>query len=476
MERKALLKLTVIVVIFLLAAAATGYILTASDSGPNYYLIDFDYERAFQDELTLTGFGPRMTGTEPERQGAEYIRSQFEEAGLEEVHIEEFPEIMFEVNNAALSIITYMPGPLGLIQDPRESPVSFEHKIDFVLQGYSGSRSWSSRLDDLEVVNVGDGTNNASFENADGKAIIIRTSSEPHTSNSDLFFKAWEYGAEAAILHNDAWGSNIGHPPIFKSTAKPERVGDPNYPDIPFFMVSKTLGDEINSRIASIKLRIDFDVTIEERPVRVVVGDLMGSKHPEDLIILGAHHDTVYNGLGAVDNTVGTVTIVELARQFGKFKGKLDSTIRLCTFAGEEEGLYGSIDYYNAHKDEFQEQVKMYINFDMSHAFIERDNRIPITPTSNVTLRHLEKIKKLLLQDSSDLEKYEISITWSSLKTAGSDQWIFVNNGHQAVGCWGSGSWEYHTYMDTPDYVTPESLSVGGRILGTYALYLAGYD
>ncbi|MCK5559940.1 MAG: M28 family peptidase [Thermoplasmata archaeon] len=476
MERKALLKLIVIIVIILLAAAATGYILTTQDSGTKYHLIDFDNERALQDELTLTGFGPRMTGTEPERQGAEYIKTQFEEAGLEEAHIEEFPEILFEVNNAELSLVTYVSGPLGLVQDPREPVVEYAHTIDFVLQGFSGSRSWRSRLDDLEVVNVGDGTNNATFANAAGKAVIIRTTSDPHTSNTDLFLKAWEYGAEAAILHNVMWGATVGYLPIFKSTAQPESVGDSNYPDIPFFMVSKDVGDEINNRISNTKLRINFDVTIEERPVRVVVGDIKGKKNPDDLIILGAHHDTVYNGLGAVDNTVGTVTIVELARQLGQFTGKLDTTIRLCTFAGEEEGLYGSIDYYEAHKDEFQDHVKMYLNFDMNHAFIERDNRIPITPTCNETIKHMNKIKDLLLDATPDLEKYEITITWNSLIGAGSDQWIFVNNGHKVAACWGSGSWEYHTHLDTPDYVTIDSLSVGGRIFGTYALYLAGYD
>jgi hypothetical protein len=476
MERKALMKLTVLVVIVLLAAAATGYILTNTDTGPKYHLIGFDNERAWQDEVTLTGFGPRMTGALGEKKGADYIKTQFEEAGLEDVHIEEFPQILFEVNNAQLSLITYMPGPLELVQDPRSSPVEYDHTIDFVIQGYSGSRGWSTRRDDLEVVNVGDGTNNASFENVNGKAVIIRTSSEPHTSNTDLFIKSWEYGAEAVILHNDAWGAKVGYLPIFKSTTPPDSVGDSSYPDIPFFMVSKYVGDEINANIGNSKIRIDIDVTIEERTISVVVGDVKGKKNPDELIILGAHHDTVYNGQGAVDNTVGTVTIVELARQLGSYQGKVDKTIRLCTFGGEEEGLFGSIAYYEAHAEEFQDNVVIYMNFDMNHAFLERDNRIPITPTTNDTVKHMNKILDLLLKDTPDLKKYDITITWNALKTTGSDQWIFVNNGHKAAACWGSGSWEYHTYLDNPDYVTIDSLSVGGRIFGTYALYLAGYD
>ena len=64
--------------------------------------------------------------------------------------------------------------------------------------------------------------------------------------------------------------------------------------------------------------------------------------------MLGAHHDTVYNGPGAIDNTVGTVTIIELARQLASHKPK--RTIRLATWGGEEEGLFGSTMWFEAHE------------------------------------------------------------------------------------------------------------------------------
>ena len=43
----------------------------------------------------------------------------------------------------------------------------------------------------------------------------------------------------------------------------------------------------------------------------------------------------------------------------------------------------------------------------------------------------------------------------------------------RAVVCYGSGSWEYHTYADDMTHFNEESLSVSGTIYGTYLRYLA---
>ncbi|MDP7203000.1 MAG: hypothetical protein QGF72_02575, partial [Candidatus Poseidoniaceae archaeon] len=43
----------------------------------------------------------------------------------------------------------------------------------------------------------------------------------------------------------------------------------------------------------------------------------------------------------------------------------------------------------------------------------------------------------------------------------------------RAVVCYGSGSWEYHTYADSLSRFNEESLSVSGTIYGTYLRFLA---
>lgn len=461
------IKLSVLLLILMVIIAAVGvYAFSQNLEGSDYTIIAFDYERAYKDEEALTSIGPRLAGTDEEYQGAVYIKSKFEEAGLYDVRIEDYEALFYEVNSASVSLIQYLP--LGNLPNPLEEPINYMHTVDFVVQGYSGSYEWSSYSDDLEIVDIGDGSEEALWEDAEGNAAIVLYEVGV-ASNTELFFKADDYGVSALVLHNMRYGEKLGYIPISKSTGLPSDKS--SYPDIPFFMVSKDVGDQIVDGISSgMKLRLDFDVAVEKRDTRVVIGDVKGSRTPEKYVMLGAHHDTVYNGPGAVDNTVGTVTVIELARQLIKHDPK--RTIRLATWGGEEEGLFGSMMYYYAHEEDIQKNCLMYLNFDMNNVDLERGNSLPMSVSDNTSIKHMESITTKLLENDPDLEKYDIYIEYNDLKSGGSDQLIFARNDIKAAACWGSGSWEYHTYLDTIEHVNAESLSVGGRIFGSYALYL----
>ena len=466
MSRK--IKLAALLLVLILIIAAIGvYAFNQSQSTVRYTVIGFDHERAWLDAEYLTSLGPRLAGTDEEYEGAVYIREQFTQAGLSNVHIEEYKVLMYEVNYAAVSLVSYLP--LGNLPSPLESPTNYIHKVDFVVQGYSGSYAWSGYTDDLEIVDLGDGDEEMLWEDAAGCAAII-SQDIGVGSNTELFFKAADYDVGALILHNTRIGENLGYLPIFKSTGLPS--DRPGYPEIPFFMTSMAMGDEINEGMQSgMKLRLDFDVTVEERDIRVVLGDVEGREKPGEYVMLGAHHDTVYNGPGAVDNTAGTVTVIELARSLAAHRPK--RTIRLATWGGEEEGLFGSIEYFEAHKDDILKNCKMYLNFDMNNVDLERGNALPMSVADNNSIEHMKSIAQQLLSKDRELDKYDIQIGYNDLKSGGSDQLIFAKNNVKVAACWGSGSWEYHTYLDNIDHVNAESLSVGGRIFGSYALYLA---
>jgi aminopeptidase YwaD len=462
------IKFSALLLILIVIIAAIGvYALNVIRADEEYTIIGFDYVRAYKDEEVLTSIGPRLAGTQEEYQGALYIKSQFEEAGLYDVHIENFNTLLYEVHEASVSLVQYLP--LGNLPNPFEEPIVFIHTEDFVVQGYSGSYIWSGYSDDLEIVDIGDGKEESLWLDAEGRAAVVNYDVGV-SSNTELFFKAEDYRVSALILHNLHYGEELGYIPISKSTGLPSDRAD--YPDIPFFMVSKAMGEEIKTGINSeMKLRLDFDVTVEKRDLSVVIGDVRGSEEPGKYVMLGAHHDTVYNGPGAVDNTVGTVTIIELARQLVNQDPK--RTIRLVTWGAEEEGLFGSMMYFEAHKEDIKKNCMMYLNFDMNNVDLERGNDLPMTVSDNTSIMHMNNIAEKLQDNNPDLEKYDIKISYNNLKSGGSDQLIFARNDIKAGACWGSGSLEYHTYLDTIEHVNAESLSVGGRIFGSYALYLA---
>lgn len=472
--------LLVIIVIVSIAGIGIKYIVFG-DTPSGYVIIGFDEERCLADCVALCEMGMvnngipggRLTGTEAEHNGARYILDQFQEAGLANAHIEEYPVLMFYPETVEVSLVPYLfTGPLDVgMPNPAGSIILYDHITDFVIQGYSGSLHWTNFMDDLEVVNIGDGRDDGDYEGVGGKAVLVRCAAGGASgapANSELFFKAWEHGAAAIILHNLAYGSQNNYPPIFKTSPLPERWPDTNYPDIPFFMVSKDAGDEVAKHVKDHKIRINFDVPIREVNLNVVVGDVQGKT--DDLIILGAHHDTCYNTPGAVDNTAGTITIIGLARALAGYSPK--KTIRLCTFGGEEEGLFGSKFYFNAHREELLEKCTLMLNFDMDNVDLERGNSLPIQFSSNKTIEIVNEIAKKVRKEEK-FRKYQVSVSWSSLMTAGSDQHIFANNDIPVSCTWGSGCWEYHTYLDNIEHLNPESQALAAKIVGSYALYAA---
>ncbi len=70
------------------------------------------------------------------------------------------------------------------------------------------------------------------------------------------------------------------------------------------------------------------------RPYQNLVVELRGSVYPEEIIVVGAHYDTVWLSPGADDNASGVAVLIEMARLLsGK---KLARTVRLIAFGNEE--------------------------------------------------------------------------------------------------------------------------------------------
>jgi Zn-dependent M28 family amino/carboxypeptidase len=242
-----------------------------------------------------------------------------------------------------------------------------------------------------------------------------------------------------------------------------------------------------------VKIAIEVDVDNQgTRPVRVPCGIIQGDD--DKLIIFGAHHDTVYSGPGAVDDTSGTATVLELARQFGIMFSELGTpkhTIKFCTWGGEEEGLHGSKAWVEKYADSLNEELILYMNFDMNHVDADpvRGNDLTLFGNYQSDVDQIESIVTLFESAHPDLaSKYEINIrTLDGPKNSetgmpyNSDHGPFVYDiqqdddddaGHALV-CYGSGSWEYHTYADDMSRFNEESLAVSAIIYGTYARYLA---
>ena len=491
----------------LLLASTAGTVLYSDEISrwikgePDYKLIEFDSSEARGYAQSLVDLGHpewtgRMSGTAQETATAEFIRDNFSKMGLDTT-LEEFDVPMFVIGDTPrLSICT--PGTIGFIPggapcssaDFNRDETEFTHREDFVLQGYSGSTNIRYQ-DNKDVYDLGNGSEEADWESANGAVALVHMVQETE-SNTVLFERAGMAGIDGLILVNERQNCDElvsdDCVPYFKSVSIsslsqiPENLG--------FIMVSKSVGQTLVNELVNGEARISFFtdvVNTGEATIYVPCGIIEGKS--ESLIIIGAHHDTVYNGPGAVDDTSGTSTVMEIARQFGLMErelGKPTHTIYFCTWGGEEEGLFGSSEWVSKHQSRLHENLRLYVNLDMNHVDSERNGGVTLFGNSKTDVELISGITKVFKRENQELaNSYEIRINKLSSDDMpyNSDHAPFVyeidpqgadgKDYGRAVVCYGSGSAEYHTYLDGMDRFNEESLAVSGIIYGSLVRYLA---
>jgi Zn-dependent M28 family amino/carboxypeptidase len=96
---------------------------------------------------------------------------------------------------------------------------------------------------------------------------------------------------------------------------------------------------------------------------------------PDNVIMVGAHLDSVNAGPGIQDNGSGSAAILEVAEQMAKVKPR--NRVRFAWWGAEESGLVGSTFYVNNLSAAEKDKITLYLNFDMigspNHVFFIYD-------------------------------------------------------------------------------------------------------
>ena len=103
-----------------------------------------------------------------------------------------------------------------------------------------------------------------------------------------------------------------------------------------------------------------------------VIAELAGTEKKDELVMIGAHLDSTAQSLGATDNAAGSAVMMETIRILKALDLKLDRTVRLALWGGEEQGLLGSEAYVKEHFGDSEtmrltdrhQKLAAYFNFD----------------------------------------------------------------------------------------------------------------
>ena len=153
----------------------------------------------------------------------------------------------------------------------------------------------------------------------------------------------------AAIITN---GYNGDGGTVFASSAGGREEKDPNPP--PYVAITPEHYNRIYRLVDKkipVKLELEIKASTDVAPTDSwnVVAEIPGGSKKDEVVIIGAHLDSWHGGTGATDNAAGSSVMMEAIRILKTLNLKMDRTVRMVLWSGEEEGLLGSKAYVKEH-------------------------------------------------------------------------------------------------------------------------------
>ena len=118
------------------------------------------------------------------------------------------------------------------------------------------------------------------------------------------------------------------------------------------------------AQAGGLKLHVKTDTTSEQRTAHNVLAETPGGS-ADNVIVAGAHLDSVIAGPGINDNGSGTATILTIAEQINKLGKGIKNKVRFAFWGAEEGGDLGSKHYVTDLSDAEKSKIALDLNFDM---------------------------------------------------------------------------------------------------------------
>jgi carboxypeptidase Q len=197
-----------------------------------------------------------------------------------------------------------------------------------------------------------------------------------------------------------------------------------------------------------------------------VIGDIKGSEHPEQVIIVSGHLDSWDLGTGAIDDAAGVAVSMETVNLIQKLHLKPKRTIRVIAWMNEENGLAGSKQYVKDHEKEM-----------LNHfAAIETDGGAghPL----GVNIKGKPEVKKMLAPVAAILQESGAAML-NLVEHCGADIEPMEKAGVPSFSPIQDSRFYFnyhHTAADTLDKITPKELAENSAVVAVAAYALANME
>jgi Zn-dependent M28 family amino/carboxypeptidase len=382
--------------------------------------------------------GNRAFGLPGYAASVDYIVSQTKNASNFRTWVQDFPALFNKVESIKFSVSNTSYHIIGLSYSPSTTPEGLT--LPLVL-GASGP----------------EGCTNAAYDGLDvkGKIVLVQRGTCPDgTTLAGRVKPAAAAGAAAVIIYSDVTSPVTGGT---LSKPNPEEY-------VPSGYINKEDGEPLVAKMRAgetIEAYFQQTQTVETKITQNIISETIDGD-PDNVVMLGAHLDSVQAGPGINDDGSGSTLILEIKKALEKFRTK--NRVRFAWWGAEENGLLGSKYYTENLNASEANKILTYLNFDMVSrgyfGIFDGDGS-----TYNLTgPPGSAAIEKLFVED---MTKKGINVTAARF-TGGSDYQSFMNIGKPVGGLHtGTGVEQdpcYHQECDTIDNPNPTTLTINAKV------------
>ena len=295
--------------------------------------------------------GPRLSGSAQAQKAVEYVAGELKALGL-------------EVQLEKVMVPHWVRGEekAELVQFPGMAPNTTQ-KI--VLTALGGSVATPKEGLTGEVVVVRDFDELASLgkEKVQGRIVVFnhrfdtQMAAEGHGGDAYEEAVAYRSSAPSAAARLGAIAALVRS--VGAAAYRLPHTGSTHYaddaPKIPAAAVTDEDAELMAALVPQGKVRMHLLLTPQQMPDALsynVIGDLKGSEHPEQVVIVSGHLDSWDLGTGAIDDGAGVAVAMQVAHLVRRLGLKPHRTIRVIAWMNEENGLRGGTTYAAEHGQE----------------------------------------------------------------------------------------------------------------------------
>jgi len=291
-------------------------------------------------ESLTTEIGPRVGGSPQEALAREWAVAKFKEIGLQNVRIEPFTMPYWERGIETASIVTPNPQQLYI--------TSLGGSVATPAGGIEAEIAYFPTFEDLK---------NAPEGGLDGKIVFIsgRMKKAPDGAGYGPANQKRRQGATEAAKRGAA---AVVIRSVGTDSHRFPHTGMMRYADgikkIPIAALSAPDADQLErtlSRGETITLKLNMTPAWKgDVQSGNVIGEIVGSEKPDEIVLVGGHLDSWDLGTGAIDDGAGIGISAGAAQVIVESGLKPKRTLRVVAFGAEEVGLLGGFAYVAEHK------------------------------------------------------------------------------------------------------------------------------